>query len=451
MIAQLLNRNFLASRLDEVVQLLDQSRQDLQSGKSDARAESLGITVDDIEQSRAEVEVLSKRGIEKTDLQSVCIARDPVTSIVQSALEAFYEEAHAVDRPPVQGLAPVQVAVTNVALRPEWAAPEQRLGARLDQTDARWAFSFLAARGLTGLRGKHAFPAAPPAHVKIANKARVLLVGDWGSGLPRAKAVGERMRAALDDDEGKARERHVIHLGDVYFSGFEREYKNRFLPYWPVRPDEAKLIGSWSLNGNHDMFSGGYGYFDFLLQEPRFARQAGTSYFCLENDHWQIFGLDSAYDLLGMRGDEGDLYGPQAMWLALKRAASPKKKTLLLTHHQLFSAYEGGSPNLEARLQPIAPVTAWFWGHEHLCAVYSKGTHSLVQHPRLLGHGGVPVAPHEGDLPPHVDYEFRDSMQSLLNRFTRFGFAVLDFDEGYISVKYVSELGDAPHHTEVIA
>jgi hypothetical protein len=109
MIAQLLNRNFLASRLDEVVQLLDQSRQDLQSGKSDARAESLGITVDDIEQSRAEVEVLSKRGIEKTDLQSVCIARDPVTSIVQSALEAFYEEAHAVDRPPVQGLAPVHV------------------------------------------------------------------------------------------------------------------------------------------------------------------------------------------------------------------------------------------------------------------------------------------------------------------------------------------------------
>jgi hypothetical protein len=350
-------------------------------------------------------------------------------------------------------MSPVQVAVTDLALRPGWAASTQRLGAPFDHTDARWWLSFLAARGLAGLHGKHAFPAVSPAHLTIANKARVLLVGDWGSGLPRARAVGERMRAALDDDEGKTRERHVIHLGDVYFSGFEREYKKRFLPYWPVLPDEANVIGSWSLNGNHDMFSGGYGYFDFLLQEPRFARQAGASYFCLENDNWQIFGLDSAYDLLGLRGDEGDLYGPQAVWLALTRAASPKKKTLLLTHHQLFSAYEGGSPKMEARLQPIlkdAPVTAWFWGHEHLCAVYSKDAHPYVRHPRLLGHGGVPVAPHKGDLLPHVDYEFRDSMPSLINRFTRFGFAVLDFDEGHISVKYVSELGGTPHHTEVI-
>src|SRR5207247_197577 len=104
----------------------------------------------DVEQSRAEIEVLSKNGVEKTDLESVCIARDPVTSIVQSALEAFYEEAHALDGPPVQGLAPIQVAVTDVTLRPEWATPKQRLGARLDQTDARWAFSFFAARGLAG-------------------------------------------------------------------------------------------------------------------------------------------------------------------------------------------------------------------------------------------------------------------------------------------------------------
>jgi hypothetical protein len=71
--------------------------------------------------------------------------------------------------------------------------------------------------------------------------------------------------------------------------------------------------------------------------------------------------------------------------------------------------------------------------------------------PLEWNHSSVPVVPHKGDLPPHVDYELRDSMQSLLNRFTRFGFAVLDFDEGHISVKYVSELGGAPHHTEVIA
>ena len=35
------------------------------------------------------------------------------------------------------------------------------------------------------------------------------------------------------------RQVHAIHLGDVYYSGFAREYKNRFLRYWPVREDEA--------------------------------------------------------------------------------------------------------------------------------------------------------------------------------------------------------------------
>jgi hypothetical protein len=456
MIAQVLNRAFVESKLHEVIEMLEQSRQDLQAATPGAQAQAAahGVTADDLEQSRESVETLLRTGVEKTDLESVSISRDPVASIVQSALEAFFEEAGAVADTMAQGAAPAEVAVTDVTLRPEWAAPGQKLGAALDSSDARWVLGFLAARGVAGLRGKRAFPSATPSHQTIANKTRLVLVGDWGSGLKRARAVANQMRTILFDDEGKARERHVIHLGDVYYSGFEREYRNRFLPYWPVEPYEAKEVGSWSLNGNHDMFSGGYGYFDCLLKDSRFARQGGASHFCLENDHWQIFGLDSAYDLIGLRGEEGDLYGPQAGWLATRRAASPHKKTLLLSHHQLFSAYEGGSPKMEARLQPIlkdAPATAWFWGHEHLCAVYKRDTHPFVHCARLIGHGGVPVAPRAGHLPAGIQYEFRDSMLAGINRFTRFGFAVLDFDEGNITVRYINELGGEPHHTEVIA
>ena len=32
---------------------------------------------------------------------------------------------------------------------------------------------------------------------------------------------------------------------------------------------------SWALNGNHDMYSGGWGYFDHLLADERFSRQRG--------------------------------------------------------------------------------------------------------------------------------------------------------------------------------
>jgi len=453
MIAQVLNRGFMESQLEDLAQALENRRLSLQAGDvaASARAEAHGVSEHDLEVAREAVLDLKQRGLQAGGLSSAWISRDPVASVLQSALEQFFIEAGAVEQQPAQSLAAVGVAVTDVSLRPAWMAQsKQGLLAQFDKSDARWALDFLAARGLARLRGQHPFPAAPPAQATIANKARLLLVGDWGSGLPRARKVAEHMRAALLDNEGKSRERHVVHLGDVYYAGFEHEYESRFLPHWPVEPDEAGEIGSWCLNGNHDMFTGGYGYFDFLLQEPRFARHGGASYFCLENDHWQIFGLDSAYDLHGLRGEEGDLWGPQAAWVALRRAASPKKKAVLLSHHQLFSAYEGGSPRMEARLRPVLqvyPATAWFWGHEHLCAAYAP--HPLVRHARLIGHGGVPVAPRQGALPGDVQYELRDSLLSGLNRFTRFGFAVLDFDEGKVGVRYVNELG-ATHHAEVV-
>lgn len=455
MIAEVLNREFVETQLGDVVQMLDRTEQEVKAAdKARSAADDAEVTSDHLAECRVAVKKLEATGIDTDTPANVCIARDAVASVIQSSLEAYYEEAGAVAAPPAgQGLAPTQIAITDQRLRPDYSAPTQRLGVRLDNTDARWALSFLVARGISGLRKKHAFRETP-ARVPIANKARLLLVGDWGSGLPRARAVSAQMRTALHGAEAQGRERHVIHLGDIYFSGFERECRNRFLQHWPVDGGLEQDIGSWCLNGNHDMFSGGYGYFDTVLGDPRFARQAGTSYFCLENDHWQIFGLDSAYDLIGLRGDKGDLYGGQAGWLALTRGATPTKKSLLLSHHQLFSAYEKGTPPMEARLDPIlrsAPATAWFWGHEHLCAAYKKDEHPFVHHARLIGHGGVPVKPNSAAVPSGVVYEYRDSLKQLLQNYTRFGFAVLDFDDGQIAVKYISELGGTPHHSEVIS
>ena len=46
------------------------------------------------------------------------------------------------------------------------------------------------------------------------------------------------------------------------------------LDLWPVTADQAGAgVTSWSLNGNHDMYSGGFGYFQTLLADPRFAAQ----------------------------------------------------------------------------------------------------------------------------------------------------------------------------------
>ena len=62
-----------------------------------------------------------------------------------------------------------------------------------------------------------------------------------------------------------------MHLGDVYYSGTEKEVEERFLKVWPT---EAATINR-ALNGNHEMYSGGFGYFKLIL--PAFGQAAPTS------------------------------------------------------------------------------------------------------------------------------------------------------------------------------
>jgi hypothetical protein len=99
-------------------------------------------------------------------------------------------------------------------------------------------------------------------------------VGDWGTGLGRARQVAVHMQEEIAGALAEGREAHAIHLGDVYYSGLASEDQRRFLAYWPVTAAQAASgVTSWSLNGNHDMYSGGYGYFGTLLADPRFAAQ----------------------------------------------------------------------------------------------------------------------------------------------------------------------------------
>ena len=172
----------------------------------------------------------------------------------------------------------------------------------------------------------------------------MILLADWGTGVPRARKLGESARQYLEQANQTGTEVHVIHLGEVYYSGFPAEYDTHFLPFWPVHPDEAKTHGSWCLNGNHDMYSGGHGYFDHLLEDPRFERQGKSSYFSLENDYWQILALDTAYKDLDLEGD-------QASWVLQSRTAKPEKKGILLSHHQPFSSYEPAPDTILNHLQ----------------------------------------------------------------------------------------------------
>ena len=283
--------------------------------------------------------------------------------------------------------------------------------------------------------------------MQVADRVRLVVVGDWGSGIPRAQKVANEMRKSVTEARGAGLPVHVVHLGDVYYSGWGFEYEKRFLPFWPVAPNEAETTGSWCLNGNHDMYSGGHAYYGVALEDARFKPwHRGSSFFSLVNTHWKILGLDSSWE-------DSALVKPQPDWLRDELKGAGTRKTMLLSHHQLFSAYETAGAAIPAAVAPILaqfPVTSWFWGHEHRCVLY--GAHANVGFARCLGNGGIPVYMWHKDADPYVapaTYEYRKFIQNGVERWALFGFAVLDFDGPAITVRYIDEDG-AIHKTETI-
>jgi predicted phosphodiesterase len=217
---------------------------------------------------------------------------------------------------------------------------------------------------------------------------RVALFADWGTGTAEAVALLHQL-ASHDPDV-------VIHLGDIYYSGQQQEVERRFLaPCKDVFPGVRPHL--FTLAGNHDMYSGGAPYYWLLGQLGQPA-----SYFCLRNAHWQVIAIDT-----GRNSDVGDrepthLQKEEVAWVRDKVEGAGGRRTILLSHHQLFSPYErigGGTinPNLKGQLGPVLPPdTVWYWGHEHDLILF--GPHEGVRG-RCIGHGAIPVPVRLGGPP----------------------------------------------------
>lgn len=344
-----------------------------------------------------------------------CFSRSPIVSNLQSALDS----------------------IPSIAGAPR-TSPRRRRGRRLfeqfSKTDLRWA-SCKFAEGVTFFRDKHPF--VPPAAkaVKISDTARIVIFGDWGSGLPGAIKVGMVARAKLAEAAKAGREAHALHLGDVYYSGWAHEYHSRFLKYWPVLEDEADKFGSWCVNANHDMFSGGYAYYDTLLADRRFKRQAGSSEFVLLNQNWRFVALDTAWE-------ENTVLAPRADW-ALNHLADETRGRVLLSHHYYFSVFEKDPLKVPSKFRKALlrrPVEAWLWGHEHRGAVYAPA--AGVEHGRCIGHGGVPEKVSKNRTPPKGCLrEFNQKSNASGGPWKKFGLAVVDCHVDRLEVGYFDEDG----------
>jgi predicted phosphodiesterase len=253
----------------------------------------------------------------------------------------------------------------------------------------------------------------------MADRTTVAIVGDWGGGNEAAQAVARQISRLKPD--------HVIHLGDVYYAGTPDEVKERFLKYWPTPSAPGR---SFALNSNHEMYSGGYGYFEQTLK--KFKQPA--SYFNLANAQWRFIGLDTGYD-------EHDLHAPQAEWLA--NQLNGPQKTILLSHHQLFSAYEDtDTSKLRGKVGPyLNLVYGWIWGHEHLAVVYEQhdGINAIC-----LGNGCFPYGLPTSAATVSVKWldDHRSDDPDYPGGHT---FALFKIDGARIDIDFIDESGTVRH------
>jgi hypothetical protein len=161
---------------------------------------------------------------------------------------------------------------------------------------------------------------------KLPDNATVAIVGDWGTGTDEAKQVMVQIARKQPDV--------VIHLGDIYYSCTDFETQNYFLQVWKQYFDPNK-IPSFTLSGNHDMYSGGAPYYALIKQLNQPA-----SYCCLRNDNWQFVMIDTGLnDRTPSGSDPTSLQDTEVAWVKQRIATAGTRKSVLLSHHQLFTRY----------------------------------------------------------------------------------------------------------------
>jgi hypothetical protein len=235
---------------------------------------------------------------------------------------------------------------------------------------------------------------------QLPAKCKIGIIGDWGTGMDDAVALFDAVVAMQPDA--------IIHVGDIYYSGTSIECTTNFLNVVKQVYQKRKVkIPIFTLPGNHEYYSGGGGYYQLLDQlavvQPSPDCQQPASYFCLRtaDGALQFLGMDTGYN------DHDPFDGITSFSLSAppllpNEIAWHKDKldhfagnTLLLSHHQLFSAagalnhHWWGTPylndSLYATFQPyFESVVGWIWGHEHNLAAYANNTFGLSMG-RLVG------------------------------------------------------------------
>jgi hypothetical protein len=310
-----------------------------------------------------------------------------------------------------------------------------------------------------GTIGKHVSEMKP--------NARVALIADWGTGTDAAVSLLQSVKHKSPDI--------VIHLGDVYYSGTEAECDSFFLQIVDEIFERANTnVPIFTIPGNHDMYSAGTGFYGLIEKLNSGAQRQPASFFCLRatDGNWQFLAMDTGlhdHDPFHVKEALTYLETDEEDWHVDRTREFPGR-TILLSHHQLFSAFSQiGQPDKDGKLHPCNPnllasyarlqesapgrIAAWFWGHEHNLCIYKP--YAGLRCGRCIGHAAIPVF--ANDEPYKVPDNLLDPPQlvektklAVNNGLYKHGYVIIEFNGAIATVRYFQEKDDEPFYTENI-
>lgn len=186
----------------------------------------------------------------------------------------------------------------------------------------------------------------------------------------------------------------------MYYSGTRAEVQKHLEGPLASLCDKSRVF---AMNANHEMLSGGFGYFEYLARKrtsgSAVEQEQEGSYFCLRSDRYQVIGIDTAYDYK----HDGQLRDPiQKQWLRERleagKDADPPLVNILLSQNEPWGLGEPDRNALFDQVESVARrngvwlVDFWFWGDEHYCALYKRKGETVPFVGSCIGHAGYPVS-----------------------------------------------------------
>ncbi len=287
----------------------------------------------------------------------------------------------------------------------------------------------------------------------LPDKATIGIVGDWGTGGPRAATVLQQIAAQAPDI--------FIHLGDIYYSGSAEETQENFQAVCDqILPTKTRRF---TLAGNHDMYSGGAPYYALLdkIGQP-------ASFFCLRNANWQLLAMDTGYnDFNPLNVNQAitslrqDAVTDEAAWHLDKIQNSGGRKNIVMSHHQLFSATAICGKAVNGKLLNqlggvLNQIALWVWGHEHSHIIFNP--YSGLTRGRCIGASAIPVPtddpsqdPYRSTVPNAPTFSGVRLGKDATGRLYSLGYAILKLDGANATLNHYDYATQAPILSEAIS